>query len=30
MNGWTLYFLVVGITWTVNKVLNAIIWLDEH
>ena len=29
MNGWTLFFLVVGVTTVVSKVMDFILWLDR-
>ena len=28
ITGWTLFFLIVGVTWTVSKFMDFIIWLD--
>ena len=29
MDGWTLFFIIVGVAWTVSKVMNFIFWLDD-
>lgn len=28
MNGWTLYFIIVGVTWTVAQFMRFVVWLD--